>query len=163
MNATVKAIPDGHHTITPYLVVKNGAQAIEFYKKAFSAEECFRMNGPDGKSIGHAQLKIGDSVFMLADEFPQMNSLSPESIGGSPVSMYVYVEDVDAVFNQAVSAGATVLNPVMDMFYGDRWGYIKDPFGHLWSIATHKKDLTPDELKKAAEMAFAEMSRKTKE
>ncbi|MFZ0406444.1 MAG: VOC family protein [Nitrososphaeraceae archaeon] len=163
MNATVKAIPEGHHTITPYLVVKNGAQAIEFYKKAFSAEECFRMNGPDGKSIGHAQLKIGDSLFMLTDEFPQMNSLSPESIGGSPVSMYVYVEDVDAVFNQAVSAGATVLNPVMDMFYGDRWGYIKDPFGHLWSIATHKKDLTPDELKKAAEIAFAEMSRKTKE
>jgi PhnB protein len=117
---------------------------------------------PDGKSIGHAQLKIGDSVFTLADEFRQMNSLSPESIGGSPVSMYVYVEDVDAVFNQAVSAGATVLNPVMDMFYGDRWGYIKDPFGHLWSIATHKKDLTPDELKKAAEIAFAEMSRKTK-
>jgi PhnB protein len=129
-------------------------------KNGFGAEECFRMNGPNGKSIGHAQLKIGDSVFMLADEFPQMNSLSPESIGGSPVSMYVYVEDVDAVFNQAVSAGATVLNPVMDMFYGDRWGYIKDPFGHLWSIATHKKDLTPDELKKAAEIAFAEMSRK---
>ena len=130
MTATVKAIPEGHHTITPYLVVKNGAQAIEFYKKA-CAEERFRMNGPDGKSIGHAELKIGDSVFMLADEFPQMNSLSPESIGGSPVSMYVYVEDVDAVFNQAVSAGATVLNPVMDMFYGDRWGYVRDPFGHL--------------------------------
>jgi PhnB protein len=161
MTATVKAIPEGHHTITPYLVVKNGAQAIEFYKKAFGAEELFRMNGPDGKSIGHAQLKMGDSLFMLADEFPQMNSLSPESIGGSPVSMYVYVEDVDAVFNQAVSAGATVLNPVMDMFYGDRWGYIRDPFGHLWSIATHKKDLTADELKKAAEIAFAEMAKKT--
>jgi PhnB protein len=163
MTATVKAIPEGHHTITPYLVVKNAAQAIEFYKKAFGAEESFSMNGPDGKSIVHAQLKMGDSVFMLADEFPQMNSLSPESIGGSPVSIYVYVEDVDSVFNQAVSAGATVLNPVMDMFYGDRWGYIKDPFGHLWSIATHKKDLTPDELRKAAEIAFAEMSRKTKE
>ncbi|HMK58610.1 MAG TPA: VOC family protein [Nitrososphaeraceae archaeon] len=163
MTATVKAIPEEHHTITPYLVVKNGAQAIEFYKKGLGAEERFRMNGPDGKSIVHVQLKMGDSVFMLADEFPQMNSLSPESIGGSPVSMYVYVEDVDAVFNQAVSAGATVLNPVMDMFYGDRWGYIRDPFGHLWSIATHKKDLTPDELKKAAEIAFAEMSRKTKE
>jgi PhnB protein len=118
--------------------------------------------GPDGKSIGHAQLKIGDSVFTLADEFRQMNSLSPESIGGNPVSMYVYVEDVDAVFNQAVSAGATVLNQVMDMFYGDRWGYIKDPFGHLWSIATHKKDLTPDELKKGAEKAFAEMCSNTK-
>ena len=163
MNATVKAIPEGHHTITPYLVVKNGTQAIEFYKKAFGAEERFRMNTPDGKSIAHAQLKIGDSLFMIADEFPQMNSLSPESIGGSPVSMYVYVEDVDTVFNQAVSAGATVLNPVMDMFYGDRWGYIKDPFGHLWSIATHKKDLTSDELKKAAEIAFAKMCEKTKE
>ena len=163
MSATVKAIPEGHHTITPYLVVRNGTQAIEFYKKAFGAEERFCMNTPDGKCIGHAELKIGDSLFMLADEFPQMNSLSPESIGGSPISMYVYVEDVDAVFNQAVSAGATVLNPVMDMFYGDRWGYIKDPFGHLWSIATHKKDLTPDELKKAGEIAFAEMCEKTKE
>ena len=163
MSTNVKPIPEGHHTITPHLVVKNGAQAIEFYKKAFGAEERFRMNTPDGKSIAHAQLKMGDSLFMLADEFPQMNSLSPESIGGSPVSMYVYVENVDAFFNQAVSAGATVLNPVMDMFYGDRWGYIKDPFGHLWSIATHKNDLTPDELKKAAEKAFAEMSAKTKE
>jgi PhnB protein len=163
MSTTVKAIPEGHHAITPYLVVRNGTQAIEFYKKAFGAEERFRMNTPDGKSIGQSELKIGDSLFMLADEFLQMNSLSPESIGGSPVSMYMYVEDVDAVFNQAVSAGATVLNPVMDMFYGDRWGYIKDPFGHLWSIATHKKDLTSDELKKAAEIAFAEMCEKTKE
>jgi PhnB protein len=158
----VKPIPEGYHTITPHLIVKNGAQAIEFYKKAFGAEELFRMNTPDG-NVGHAQLKIGDSLFMLADEFPQMGALSPESIGGSPVSMYVYVEDVDTVFNQAVSAGATVVNPVMDMFYGDRWGHLKDPFGHFWSIATHKKDLTPDELKKAAEIAFAEMSRKTKE
>ncbi len=97
---------------------------------------------------------------MLADEFPQMGAFSPESIGGSPVSMYVYVEDVDTVFNQAVSAGATIVNPVMDMFYGDRWGHLKDPFGHFWSIATHKKDLTPDELKKAAEKAFSEMSAK---
>jgi PhnB protein len=155
----VKPIPEGYHTITPHLIVKNGAQAIEFYKKAFGAEELFRMNTPDG-NVGHAQLKIGDSLFMLADEFPQMGALSPESIGGSPVSMYVYVEDVDTVFNQAVSAGATVVNPVMDMFYGDRWGHLKDPFGHFWSIATHKKDLTPDELKKAAEKAFSEMSTK---
>jgi PhnB protein len=155
----VKPIPEGYHTITPHLIVKNGAQAIEFYKKAFGAEELFRMNTPDG-NVGHAQLKIGDSLFMLADEFPQMGALSPESIGGSPVSMYVYVEDVDTVFNQAVSAGATVVNPVMDMFYGDRWGHLKDPFGHFWSIATHKKDLTPDELKKAAEIAFSEMSTK---
>lgn len=155
----VKPIPEGYHTITPHLIVKTGAQAIEFYKKAFGAEELFRMNTPDG-NVGHAQLKIGDSLFMLADEFPQMGALSPESIGGSPVSMYVYVEDVDTVFNQAVSAGATVVNPVMDMFYGDRWGHLKDPFGHFWSIATHKKDLTPDELKKAAEIAFSEMSTK---
>ena len=155
-------IPRGYHSITPYITVNGGEAAIEFYKNAFGAEERGHMKTPDGKTA-HAELKIGDSVFMLSDEFPEMKNLSPKSIGGSPVSLYMYVEDVDAVFNQAVSAGATVLNPVMDMFYGDRWGYIKDPFGHLWFIATHKKDLTPDELKKAAEIAFAEMSRKTKE
>jgi PhnB protein len=159
MTDSSKPVPDGYHSITPYLVVKGGAQAIEFYKKAFGAEERFRMNGPDGQSIGHAELKIGDSVFMLADEFPQMKCFSPETIGGSAVSMYVYVNDVDATFDKAVSEGATVIEPVTDKFYGDRSGYLKDPFGHLWSIATHQKDLSPEEMRKAAEAAFAEMSK----
>ena len=159
MSTNVKPIPEGHHTITPHLVVKNGAQAIEFYKKAFGAEERFRMQGPDGKSIMHAELKIGDSIFMLSEESAEMKCYSPESIGGSPVSMYVYVGDVDAIFNQAKSAGATELYSVKDQFYGDRSGYLRDPFGHLWSIATHKKDLSPDELRKAGETFFAEMSK----
>jgi PhnB protein len=159
MNESVKPIPDGYHSITPYLVVRNAPQAIEFYKKALGAEERFRMHGPDGKTIVHADLKIGDSIFMLAEESTEMKSHSPESVGGSPISIYLYVKDVDSIFNQAVSAGATVLNPVKDQFYGDRSGYLKDPFGHLWSIATHKKDLSPDELRKAAEAFFEEMSK----
>jgi PhnB protein len=159
MNESAKVIPEGYHSINPYLIVRNAAQAIEFYKKAFGAEERFRMLGPDGKSIMHAELKIGDSIFMLSEESAEMKCYSPESIGGSPVSMYIYVGDVDAIFNQAVSAGATELNPVKDQFYGDRSGYLRDPFGHLWSIATHKKDLSPDELRKAGETFFAEMSK----
>jgi uncharacterized glyoxalase superfamily protein PhnB len=159
MNESTKVIPEGYHSINPHLIVRNAAHAIEFYKKAFGAEERFRMQGPDSKSIMHAELKIGDSIFMLAEESAEMKCHSPESIGGSPVSMYVYVRDVDAIFNQAVAAGATELNPVKDQFYGDRSGYLKDPFGHLWSIATHKKDLSPDELRNAEEAFFAEMSR----
>ena len=131
----------------PHLIVRNAVQALEFYKKAFGAEERFHMQGPDGKSIMHAELKIGDSIFMLTEESAEMKS--PKSIGGSPVSMYVYVRDVDAIFTQAVSAGATELKPVKDQFYGDRSGYLRDPFGHLWSISTHKKDLSKDELRKA--------------
>jgi len=161
MTSNVKAIPEGYHSITPFLVVKNCADAIEFYKKAFDAEERYRMNMPDGK-VGHAELKIGDSVLMLADEFPEMKSLSPKSIGGSPVSMYVYVQDVDAMFNNAVSAGGIVLDGVKDQFWGDRHGRLEDPYGHLWSIATHKKDLSPDEMKSAAEAAFSEMSKVSK-
>ena len=159
MSESANMIPDGYHSINPYLVVRNATKAIEFYKKAFRAEERFRMHGPDGKTIMHAELKIGDSVFMLTEESTVMKALSPESIGGSPVSLYVYVKDVDAVFNQAVSEGATVLNPVKDQFYGDRSGYLRDPFGHLWSIATHKQDLSPDELRKAGEAFFEEMSK----
>jgi PhnB protein len=161
MTSNVKAIPEGYHSITPFLVVKNCADAIEFYKKAFDAEKRYRMNMPDGK-VGHAELKIGDSVLMLADEFPEMKSLSPKSIGGSPVSMYVYVQDVDAMFNNAVSAGGIVLDGVKDQFWGDRHGRLEDPYGHLWSIATHKKDLSPDEMKRAAEAAFSEMSKVSK-
>jgi PhnB protein len=120
------------------------------------------MNGPNGK-IGHAELKIGDSIIMLTDEFPEMKCLSPQSIGGSPVSMFLYVEDVDTIFNKAVSAGSRVLDPVKDQFWGDRHGRLEDPFGHVWSISTHKEDLSPAELKKAAEAAFAEMSKNVKE
>ena len=159
MSENVKIIPEGYHSINPYLVVRNAERAIEFYKKAFGAEERFRMHRPDGKAIMHAELKIGDSVFMLTEESREMKALSPESIGGSPVSLYVYVKDVDSVFNQAVSEGATILHPVNDQFYGDRSGYLKDPFGHLWSIATHKKELSPDELKKAGQAFFEEMSK----
>jgi PhnB protein len=161
MTSNVKAIPEGYHSITPFLVVKNCADALEFYKKAFDAEERYRMNMPDGK-VGHAELKIGDSVLMLADEFPEMKSLSPKSIGGSPVSMYVYVQDVDTMFNNAVTAGGIVLDGVKDQFWGDRYGRLEDPYGHLWSIATHKKDLSPDEMKRAAEAAFTEMSKQSK-
>ena len=159
MSETVKIIPEEYHSINAYLIVRNVDKAIEFYKKAFGAEERFRMHGPDGKTIMHADLKIGDSVFMLTEESPDMKALSPESIGGSPISLYVYVKDVDAVFNQAVSEGAIMLHPVRDQFYGDRAGYLKDPFGHLWSIATHKKDLSPDELRKAGQAFFEEMSK----
>jgi PhnB protein len=159
MSEDTKSIPEGYHSINPYLVVRNAAKAIDFYKKAFSAEERFRMHGPDGRTIMHADLKIGDSIFMLTEESTEMKALSPESIGGSPVSLYVYVKDVDAVFNQAVSEGATVLYPVRDQFYGDRSGYLRDPFGHLWSLATHKKDLSLDEIKKAGLAFFEEMSK----
>ncbi|TLX86418.1 MAG: VOC family protein [Thaumarchaeota archaeon] len=154
----VKKIPEGYHSITPALIVKDGNAAIEFYKKGFGAEERHRMKSPDGR-IGHAELRIGDSIVMLTDEFPEMKCLSPKSIGGSPVSMYVYVEDVDDTINKAVSAGAKVLDPVKDQFWGDRHGRIEDPFGHLWSIATHKKDLSSEEMKKAAEEAFSQMSK----
>jgi PhnB protein len=159
MSESPKTIPDGYHSINTYLVVRNADKAIQFYKKSFGAEERFRMHGPDGKTIMHADLKIGDSVFMLTEESKEMKAHSPESIGGSPVSMYIYVKDVDAIFNQAISEGATVLKPVSDQFYGDRSGYLRDPFGHLWSIATHKKDLSPDELRKAGEAFFEEMSK----
>jgi PhnB protein len=138
--------------------VRYAAKAIDFYKKAFNAEVRFRMHGPDGRTIMHADLKIGDSIFMLTEE-SEIKALSPESIGGSLVSLYVYVKDVDAVFNHAVSEGATVLYPVRDQFYGDRFGYLRDPFGYLWSLATHKKDLSLDEIKKAGEAYFEEMSK----
>ena len=152
MSSKVKPIPQGYHTATPYLIVNDGARAIEFYKKAFGATELFRMAGPDGK-IGHAEIKIGDSPIMLADEVPAMGHRSPQSLGGSPVSILLYVEDVDAVFNQAVAAGAKVARPVADQFYGDRTGGVTDPFGHAWYIATHKEDVSSEELQKRAAAA----------
>ena len=155
MTTSIKPIPEGHHTLTPHLVVKGAGEAIEFYKKAFGAEELTRMPGPDGKTIMHAALKIGDSRLFLVDEFPQMGSVGPLSLGGSPVFIHVFVEDVDTVFNQAVSAGAEVRMPLVDAFWGDRYGQLVDPFGHKWSLATHKEDLTPEEISKRAEAAFS--------
>jgi PhnB protein len=145
----VKPIPDGYHAVTPYLIVQGGAAAIDFYARAFGASERMRMGGPEGK-IGHAEIEIGDSVIMLADEFPDMGFRSPASIGGTPVSIMLYVEDVDAVFRRAVEAGATELRPVKDQFYGDRSGTLQDPFGHVWTVGTHVEDLSMEEIERRA-------------
>src|ERR1700758_4732742 len=145
----VRPIPEGYHTATPYLILKGAASAIEFYKKAFGAVELFRMSDPSGK-VGHAEIKIGDSVIMLADEYPEMGYKSPQSLGGSPVSILLYFEDVDAVFKRALAAGAKETIPVKDQFYGDRNGTLHDPFGHVWTIATHREDLSPEEMQKRA-------------
>ena len=152
MTTKVKLIPEGYHTVTPYLIVHDAARAIDFYKQAFGATELFRMAGPDGR-VGHAEIKIGDSPIMLADEHPEMGARSPKSIGGSPISIMVYVENVDAVFNQAVAAGAKVVRPVENKFYGDRIGGLEDPFGYQWYISTHIEDVPPEELKKRAASA----------
>jgi PhnB protein len=149
MPTTVKPIPEGHHAVTPYLSIKGAANAIEFYKKAFRAREVMRMAQPDGR-VGHAELQIGDSRIMLADEFPDMNFRGPHSIGGTPVHLHLYVSDADAVVNQAVAAGAKVLRPVQDQFYGDRSGSLVDPHGHVWHVATHKEDLSVEDIQKRA-------------
>jgi PhnB protein len=146
MKAT-KPIPDPRQALTPYLIVRNAAKAIEFYEKAFGAKEVFRLTEPQGK-IGHAELRIGESLFMLADEYPDFGALSPASIGGSPVSIHLYVEDVDRVVAGAAAAGATVLRAVKDEFYGDRAGMIVDPFGHKWHVATHAEDVSPQEMQR---------------
>ena len=150
----VSHIPTGYNSVTPYLVVKGASRAIEHYKKVFGATEVFRMDQPDG-TVGHAELQIGDSRIMLADENPSMGQghASAESIGASPVSLYLYIPDVDAVVERAVAAGAKVLRPVQDQFYGDRNGFIQDPFGHLWGIATHVEDVAPQELAERAKKA----------
>ena len=148
----VKPIPEGYHTVTPYLIIKDAASAIEFYKRAFRATEMMRMTQPDGR-VGHAEIKIGDSRIMLADEFPEIDARSPQSLGGSPVGLLLYVEDVDALTSQAIAAGATVVRPVKDQFYGDRSGTLADPFGHQWTIATHKEDVSPEEMQKRAAAA----------
>jgi PhnB protein len=153
MTSNVKAIPDGYRAATPYLCARDAASAIEFYKKAFGATELMRMADPSGK-IGHAEIKIGDAPIMLADEFPEMGFLSPQTLDGSPVTLYLYVEDVDAIVNQAVAAGATLSKPVEDQFYGDRSGKLTDPFGHVWYIATHKEDLSVEEVKNRAAALF---------
>jgi len=144
----VKAIPEGMHSVTPHLVCAGAAEAIEFYKQAFGAVEGGRLPGPDGKLM-HAVIRIGDSAVMLVDEMPQWGALGPKSLKGSPVTIHLYVGDVDAVVKRAVAAGAKVTMPVDDMFWGDRYGKIEDPFGHQWSIGTHKRDVTPEEMQKA--------------
>jgi PhnB protein len=157
----VKPIPDGYHSLTPFLTVRDAERAIEFYKAAFGAT--LRgggvMKGPDGK-IMHAELMIGDSVIMLADEFPDFGLLSPQSIGGSPMGLHIYVDGVDAAFDRAVKAGAKVDMPVMDQFWGDRYGKLTDPFGHKWSIGTHVKDLSMDEMKHGMDEAMAKMEQR---
>jgi PhnB protein len=153
----VKPIPEGYHSITPYLAVDGAADAIEYYKKAFGAKERVRMDAPGGK-IGHAELEIGDALVMLSDPFPQATTRSPKELGGTSAGVFMYVEDVDAVVKQAVDAGATVTMEVADQFWGDRFGSVQDPFGHLWSIATHVEDVPPEEMAERAEAAMAAMS-----
>ena len=151
----VNPIPEGYPRVTPYLIVDGASAAIDFYSSVLGATERMRMDGPDGK-IGHAEIEIGNSVVMLADEHPEINARGPRSIGGSPVSMMVYVEDVDDVFARAFEAGATELRPVETQFYGDRLGAFEDPFGHVWNVATHVEDVPPDEMaKRSAEAAQA--------
>jgi PhnB protein len=160
MPGKAKAIPEGFHAVTPHLVTRDAAKAIEFYNWAFGAElQGKSHDSPDGK-ITHATLKIGDSLLMLADEFPSFGSLSPESLGGSPVVIHLYVEDVDAVFNRAVSAGATSTMPLMDAFWGDRYGQLTDPFGHRWSLATHKENLTDEEVGQRGKAFFENFGKK---
>ena len=144
---TAKAIPAGHRTVTPYLTVKDGVSALEFYTKAFGATETFRLLMPDGR-LGHAEIRLGDSVIMLSDEFPEYGGKAPGTLGGSPVNIHLYVENVDAFFKRALGAGAKERKPVMDQFYGDRSGQLEDPFGHLWWVATHKEDVALEELQK---------------
>ena len=151
----VKAIPDGFHSITPYLVAINAVDALTFYQKAFHAEQTMALHTPDG-SVAHAEMKIGDSHFMLTEEYPDMGFLSPKTLGGAGVSLMIYTEDVDALFANAINAGAVELRPVVDQFYGDRAGTLQDPFGHVWTIATHKEDLTEDELMTRMQAYMAE-------
>ncbi len=158
MAGKVKSIPAGYHTATPCLTVNGAARAIEFYKRAFGATELMRF--AHGDKIGHAEIQIGDSKIMLSDEFPEMGARSPQSIGGSPTAVYLYVDNVDAVTDRALTAGAKEVRPVEDKFYGDRSGTLTDPFGHTWHIATHKEDVPEGELKKRAEAFMKQHERK---
>jgi PhnB protein len=149
--ANVKPIPEGYHSVTPYLIIDGASNAISFYKKAFDATELFRMEH-QGK-IGHAELKIGDSPIMLADEQPALGYVGPKSLGGTPISLMIYVEDVDTIYKNAIAAGGEELKPLQDQFYGDRSGTLKDPYGHIWTVATHKEDVTPEEMDKRIKAA----------
>jgi PhnB protein len=157
---TVKAVPEGYHTLTPTMTVRDAARAIEFYKQAFGAVEKGIAKGPDGK-VMHAELRIGDSIIMLADEFPEFGSLSPQSTGGTGAGLHIYVEDVDSAFDRAIGAGAMIEMPVADMFWGDRFGKLSDPFGHKWSIATHIRDMSAEEIEKAQEEFMNQMMPKS--
>jgi PhnB protein len=150
----VQPVPDGYHTVTPYLIVEGAAQAIEYYRKAFGASELLRMPDPQGR-IAHAEIRIGDSVIMLADEHPEMGHRGPRALGGTGVSILLYLADVDAVFERAISAGGTSRRPVADQFYGDRMGTLEDPFGHVWTIGTHIEDVPPAEMKRRMAAAHA--------
>ncbi len=154
----VKPIPAGYRSVTPYLTVRDGARAIDFYKDALGAVEKVRMIGPDGRSVMHAELKIGDSIVMLSDEFPGMSTCrSPQSLGGTTVSLFLYVRDVDAAFKRASNSGCKVLMELTDMFWGDRFGKLEDPFGNQWSMATHTENVSPKELGRRAQAAMAQM------
>lgn len=157
MATSIKSIPEGYHSVTPYLVVDGAAAAIAFYQSVFDAREALRMGAPGGR-VGHAELIIGDSKIMLADEFPDMGARGPKSIGGSPVSLHLYVPDVDGVVARALAAGAKEVRPVKDQFYGDRSGTLEDPFGHLWHVATHVEDVPPDELERRAKAAMGQQA-----
>jgi len=157
MPTQVKPIPEGYHTATPYLTVRDAAKAIDFYKRAFDATEVHRMEGPDGK-VAHAELKIGDSIIMLGDEMPGADTRSPQSLGGTTSGIFLYVKDVDSAFHKAVGAGARAIAQLQDMFWGDRYGKVTDPYGHSWSLATHKEDVAPAEMKKRTEAHFSKMA-----
>jgi PhnB protein len=154
--AKVKPIPDGYRTVQPYLTVDDAAKAIEYYKRAFGATELMRMPMPPHNKIAHAEIKIGDSIVMLSDEFKEMGGVSPKTLGGSPCATFLYVEDVDKTFKAAIDAGGTVKMPPSDMFWGDRYGMLTDPFGHQWSIATHVEDVSPEETARRQEAHFAQ-------
>jgi PhnB protein len=158
--AKVKPIPEGHNSVSPYLIVDGAGRALEFYKRAFNATELFRHTAPDGK-IGHAEVRIGDTVIMLADVHPEVGAHPPGHYGGSPVSLHLYVEDVDKIAQQAVAAGAKVKRPVADQFYGDRMGSLEDPFGHVWHVTTHIEDVSPEELSRRAAKAMQEAKKPT--
>ena len=149
-----KTIPDGFSSVTPHLVIKDCAKAIDFYKKALGAREIYRSLMPDGR-VMHAMIQIGNAFVMMADEFPDMGAVGPLTLEGTPCSLHIYTDDADKLFNQAIEAGATPIMPINDMFWGDRYGQIKDPYGHSWAIATHKKDVSPEEMEKAAKEMFS--------
>ncbi len=154
MAGNVRPIPEGYHTVTPHLVIKNAGEAIEFYKRAFGAEELCRMPGPDGRTVMHAELRIGDSPLMICEEFPEMGCRSPALLGGCPVTIHLYVENADRAFERAVKAGAQATMPLKNQFWGDRYGKLRDPYGYEWSVATHVEDVTPEECAKRAAAAF---------
>ncbi len=160
MARAAKPIPEGFHTITPYITVKGAGEAIAFYEKAFGAEEILRIPGPDGQSVMHAEIKIGDSFLFIAEEFPNAGNRSPKSLGGVTASIHLYVVDVDAAFKRATEAGCEEIMPVTDMFWGDRFGKVRDPYGQEWSIATARETLTPEEIDQRAKVFFAEMAKK---